>query len=1025
MKKSKSRSRGGLARLRTSNKPLLLAVSILALFAAAIGIIGMNASAYEMKKDSFEDVPKFDYQMASLPTLKDATVTAKDNGPFSKGTYQNPFYNDNKVFNTVTINQALTKGVTTIPGSVDVRWANVVMDEQGKKYDILLNVSHVVIDSDGDFPANTIAVLTDENNQVWLDGEQLDDSGKLPGHAKSMDATIKVVEHATDTPVKGTIPLCYVDLDVGAGMTNSYAPDGTSIDDVRKNYPYIESVEILKGQQSDVHTTSDTLIRTDPTKHLFWGTSETNNDWDEQAQSGIIYLGDASGTSFRYESTGSAGIALFNKFGLYNITSSKTGDGTITDSSTAFLHSDKTYTMKAGDGSIISSITVDGKDVPVTNTSEMTYDFTDIKEDHKISVVFTKQNSVSINYVDDSTNTTLYTKTGLTGTTGTAIPYKTDDDIKKYTDQGYKLVSSDYPADPKFTDDASKTYTVHLTPIIETVTEGTLKTTSDTMTPGGKKYPKGLDKDSLAFDWTRTIHYVDQSGNKLFDDVKQSVHVARTATVNHVTSEVKYADYARTDNSGEHKVDADVASPAKEGMTPDKASVDKVALGSITKAENLEVTVTYAADMQKAIVHFKDEQGNKIAEDLTQTGASGSTISIDVDGTISKLGAQGWTKVSNDYKNGLTFDNDKSKDQEFAVVMKHNIEADGSEQKTVNRTIKYQYEDQKQAAPDKTDSVTFSREVSEDKVTKEKIYGKWQNGRSGTKDYPAVTSPVIAGYTADKPIVASSTPKPDDGNTEVVVTYIADGQSAKISFITSDGKKIAEDLTDAGKSNTKMKMDPSKQIEELESHGYKLVSNDYPKDATFDSDSSKDQSFTVKMDPIIETVIPKDPKNPDEPMNPDGTTYPDGLKADDLSHDVKQTIHYVDNNQKSVADDHVATLHFERIATVNHVTKEVVYKDWTPDSGKFDAVVSPKIDNMKASLDAVVAVNGINHESKDIETTVIYSPETPQPAETPAEPSAPEAPKVVQTGDVIAGVAGVAASAAAIGAAVFMARRRR
>lgn len=130
MKKSKSRSRGGLA--RTSNKPLLLAVSILALFAAAIGIIGMNASAYEMKKDSFEDVPKFDYQMVSLPTLKDATVTAKDNGPFSTGTYQSPSYNDNKVFNTVTINQAITQGVTTIPGSVDVRWANVVMDEQGK-----------------------------------------------------------------------------------------------------------------------------------------------------------------------------------------------------------------------------------------------------------------------------------------------------------------------------------------------------------------------------------------------------------------------------------------------------------------------------------------------------------------------------------------------------------------------------------------------------------------------------------------------------------------------------------------------------------------------------------------------------------------------------------------------------------------------------------------------------------------------------------------------------------------------------
>ncbi len=74
----------------------------------------------------------------------------------------------------------------------------------------------------------------------------------------------------------------------------------------------------------------------------------------------------------------------------HTIKATSEGSGTISPSGTVTVNDgdSKSYTMTAKDGWMISSVKVDGNAVSVTNQSSMTYEFTDVTEDHTIHVVF-------------------------------------------------------------------------------------------------------------------------------------------------------------------------------------------------------------------------------------------------------------------------------------------------------------------------------------------------------------------------------------------------------------------------------------------------------------------------------------------------------------------------------------------------------------------------------------------------------------------------------------------------------------
>ncbi len=129
---------------------------------------------------------------------------------------------------------------------------------------------------------------------------------------------------------------------------------------------------------------------------------------------------------------------------------------------------------------------------------------------------------------------------------------------------------------------------------------------------------------------TRTIHYVDGDNNNqaVAGDVVQSLTYYGTPTD---AAGTKFTWQAAAGNEF-----ASVDSPVVANMTPDLATV--AAAATDENSANTEITVIYRHDLttenvEKTVqrtIHFVDEQGNQVADDVTQTVTLTGTKSTDL-----------------------------------------------------------------------------------------------------------------------------------------------------------------------------------------------------------------------------------------------------------------------------------------------------------------------------------------------------------------------------------------------------------
>ena len=111
-----------------------------------------------------------------------------------------------------------------------------------------------------------------------------------------------------------------------------------------------------------------------------------------------------------------------------------------------------------------------------------------------------------------------------------------------------------------------------------------------------------------------------------------------------------------------------------------------------------------------------------------------------------------------------------SKDIEETVTYLAKMETT-TETKEVERVIHYVYEDGKEAAKDKTDSVSFTRTVTKNLATGEVTYSEWK-AKDDDTTFDEVVSPEIGGYVSDKKVVEEvKDVEADDKDLEETVTY--------------------------------------------------------------------------------------------------------------------------------------------------------------------------------------------------------------------------------------------------------------
>ncbi len=328
--------------------------------------------------------------------------------------------------------------------------------------------------------------------------------------------------------------------------------------------------------------------------------------------------------------------------------------------------------------------------------------------------------------------------------------------------------------------------------------------------------------------------------------------------------------------------------------------------------------------------------------------------------------------------------------------------------KEVIQEIQYVFENGSTAAESNKQNIKFTAYGVVDKTT-----GKYvvldENGKivvdenkqpiEGTLTWKAditdpkfaeVISPTLAGYTADKTWVSGSSVTENTPNKVIVVTYTANAANAEIIYVDETTGKQLETAVVDGKYNETINYSTADKIKYYESLGYELVKDGYV-GGEFGEDT---KTFYVTFKHGMVVVNPETPGKPDEPINPDN---PDGPKypADsaNLNKDVTNTIHYVYADGTTAKPSHTQTLTFVGSGVIDKVTGQYVEVDengnvkldengnpipgkltWTASDGTtFVEVVSPTIVGYTPDKGVVNAVEGINQDSKNLETTVIYT----------------------------------------------------
>ena len=211
---------------------------------------------------------------------------------------------------------------------------------------------------------------------------------------------------------------------------------------------------------------------------------------------------------------------------------------------------------------------------------------------------------------------------------------------------------------------------------------------------------------------------------------------------------------------------------------------------------------------------------------------------------------------------------------------------------TVTRTIHYLYDNGNTAQPDKTQTVSFNETGTKDDVT-----GKitWSNDDAQTVN--SVITPSITGYTPDKDKVEEQAFKFGDKDVEVTVTYTANTQTAKITYIddTTETKLDSKDASGKFGQTITFATAPAAEIENYKKKGYVFVSNNFDNQTYQAVDSNN--VFEVHFKHGTTTVTPGNPGKPGDPVDPknpdDPHKYPDNYTPETLKKTITRDVTYV------------------------------------------------------------------------------------------------------------------------------------
>ncbi|TSO26648.1 YSIRK-type signal peptide-containing protein [Lactobacillus sp. LL6] len=560
------------------------------------------------------------------------------------------------------------------------------------------------------------------------------------------------------------------------------------------------------------------------------------------------------------------------------------------------------------------------------------------------------ETSGTVIYYDDTMNMPIET-VKLGGKIGQVINYDTNSRVEDYLKRGYKLVKNDLNKDQKFAQDSAKnSFEIHL---------------AHTTSPVN-------DEKTV----TRNVSYVDENGETVLPEIKQTVSFNGQATKDDVTGNLVNlnSDGSIKDQDGKitwtAKNDEFAEIPAVDdakytviGVKENNNAVDlktgKVASEKVTaNADNSNILITLnkvVTPKGSITVVVHDETANK---DLTNYGKSsgeedtGSSFEYNLAGEIKDLENKGYKVINKDLSVPQTI---TAGDQKLVLYVEHDLEP-VTNSKDVTRSINYVDENGNSLSPIIKQTVHFTQNGVKDKVT-----GEFTSPLTWDKTSDTVQnaiSPSIDGYhvvkvsqDGDGDNVKATVLKNNEDSYDVFVTY------AKDTNKPDDGKSDSKTdpvKPDDGKSDSKT--DPVK-----------------PDDGKSDASATNSTNNTTTPDPVqstttSETTTSSAPQ--EETTNDSEPTESDPVESTSSSGDENEASNDDNDANDEAADDDVnndidSSDNNDSVAGQNSKTSN----NWKDSFGPHAETLSSKNNAIKRDITLTNKNNNISSNSQNIKQT--------------------------------------------------------
>ena len=214
------------------------------------------------------------------------------------------------------------------------------------------------------------------------------------------------------------------------------------------------------------------------------------------------------------------------------------------------------------------------------------------------------------------------------------------------------------------------------------------------------------------------------------------------------------------------------------------------------------------------------------------------------------------------------------------------------------------------------------------------------------------TLPSIPGYTV-KVVPAT----PGDLSSDTKVVYVKNDQKASVTYRDETSGSTLEIVALAGKSGEAINYSTAERIKHYQDLGYALVRDGYPAGASFDLDSTVDQTWTVSFKRVALDFNPDNAHEPGTPIYPNQPNGPKWPAKDAYLKDVTYTVHYASKNSNAkLPADSVQKAQWKRSLTLDSVTGDILTAgEWKADKTKFDLVITPLVNGYFADKGRVAS----------------------------------------------------------------------